>query len=1109
MPNSSNTPVRLGLMPPLSGLVQIYGQEICWAARIAVDEINQAGGLLGRPLELIIEDDGSLPETAVPAAKRLIDEHQCCAIIGNLLSNSRIAVSDRVSEPRHIPYLNFSFYEGSIAGRYFFHFAALPNQQIQCMIPYMAKKYGPKMYFAGNNYEWPRGSIEAAKATLLPLGGDVVGEQYLPIGCSMEDIDWLLEGLERSGADVFVPYFAGTDQIRLLTRFTEKGLKQRMAVVMGHFDEVMVSHLSPEVREGLYSSNSYFMSVDTEENQAYLERLASLPEVNGIWPKGKGVLSNFGEGTYVCVKAFAEAVKQAGSTDADALVAALEQSAVSAPQGPVNMDRSTHHAQVNSYLSCCRADGTFEIIEHFGAIAPEIPVRYHEQFRRTFFGMICAPDDAARIAQDALEARQRDHGASRILSIADTAVIATDEDGVITEVNASAAELFAYQQDEMVGMSVHSLVPPNIRSRHAEYLRRFIEGETTQLRMAQRSEVSGYRKDGTYFPMEASIAKVASDDGWVLVATIRDLTDVKQVKEELAWKATHDVLTGLPNRALILERLSHALERSKREEGNLALLFIDLDGFKEVNDSYGHEAGDYLLQTMSERLLHGVRPGDTVGRLAGDEFVVLCEGLEHVEAVAQVAQRLSEALRSVVNYQSASLSISASIGIAVGHGTTHSAEDLLRNADTAMYAVKQNGRDGWQFFSKLVQQEASRRLEIASGLRHAIERDEFYVHYQPIVGSDSGYVRGVELLLRWRSPNGEISPALFIPVAETSSIIIDIGRWVFEQACLTQQRLQERFGEHAPYISVNLSTRQMSDNSLVESFQAILARTGARAENLVLEITETALMADVSTNREVLERFVDMGMRLAVDDFGTGYSSLAQLIHLRAHTLKVDRAFIEHLEDRQDSQAVVAAISRMGRALKMHLVAEGVETSGQRDLICALGIQSIQGYFFYRPMSESALCALLAEREQVLNIDDHQMHFLIYLSRPVPGMGAEQFKEIASRAAQANRRSGITGHLILLDGACVQYLEGKQAVVLDLFEHIRCDSRHTDVTLLAQGPISDRLFMDWHMGFHRMDDSLLQEAAGFARRGKGVFECYRSNPEMCCTLFEAVSARVL
>jgi ABC-type branched-subunit amino acid transport system substrate-binding protein len=320
MNDNALNPIRLGLMPPLTGLVGLYGVEICNAARIACGEINATGGLLGRRLELIIEDDGSLPQTAVPAALRLVEQHHCDVIIGNLLSNSRIAVAAQVAEPKRIPYLNFSFYEGSISGRYFFNFAALPNQQIDKMIPRLAELHGLKMFFAGNNYEWPRGSIDAAKRSLIGLGGDILGEEYLPIGASLQDIDALLNKVARSGADVFVPYFAGEDQRHLLTRFTEMGLKKRMAVVMGHYDEMMVSQLPAHVREGFYSSNTYFMSVDTTVNRNYLEQLAHLPGISGIWPNGNGIVTNFGEGTYLCVRAYAKAVEMAGTTEQDAVV---------------------------------------------------------------------------------------------------------------------------------------------------------------------------------------------------------------------------------------------------------------------------------------------------------------------------------------------------------------------------------------------------------------------------------------------------------------------------------------------------------------------------------------------------------------------------------------------------------------------------------------------------------------------------------------------------------------------------------------------------------------------------------------------------------------------
>lgn len=327
--------IRLGLMAPLSGVVGLYGREIVTAAKIACDEINESGGVLGAPLELVIEDDGSLPESAVTAANKLVNEYKCSALIGNLLSNSRIAVTYRVAEPSRVPLLNFSFYEGSIMSRYFFHFAALPNQQIHTMIPYMQKNFGNSFFFAGNSYEWPRGSIDAAKKIVIKNGGQVAGEEYLPIGCSIEMLETILDKLVASGANVFVPYFAGQDQINLLMLFAKRGLKNKFSVVMGHYDELIASQLSPEVREGFYSSNTYFMTVDTDANKSYKKRLLQMPGVDGVWPQGNGILTNFGEGTYLCVKAFALAVSTAHSAEPFKLLSPLKKVRVYGPQGLV------------------------------------------------------------------------------------------------------------------------------------------------------------------------------------------------------------------------------------------------------------------------------------------------------------------------------------------------------------------------------------------------------------------------------------------------------------------------------------------------------------------------------------------------------------------------------------------------------------------------------------------------------------------------------------------------------------------------------------------------------------------------------------------------------
>lgn len=1058
-------------MPPLTGVVEMYGAEIIHAARIACDEINRSGGVLGQPIELIVEDDGSLPQTAVPAARRLVNDHRCVAIIGNLLSSSRIAVAGQVAEPEGIPYLNFSFYEGSIYSRYFFHFAALPNQQIDKMIPYMAEHYGLKMFFAGNNYEWPRGSIDAAKRCLHKLDGDVLGEEYLPIGASLDEINTLLELVARSGADVFVPYFAGFDQIRLLTRFTEMGLKKHMAVVMGHFDEVLASRLSAQVRQGFYSSNTYFMSLDTAENRAYFQKLAAEPGVDGIWPNGNGMLTNFGEATYVCVKAFAKAVEQAGSTDSEALVEALETVSVSGPQGIVKMDASTHHAWVNTYLSRCNADGSFSIIESFNLNPPHIPERY---IRQSGDLHISSPSAhvTIQVQEAAKSALTKLNTAQQILSIADMAILATDENGIITEANVNACKLFGYSGAEILGMSVHLLLPPHFRQRHAELVKQFIESDETQRNMSGRGELTGYRKDGSFFPLEASIGKFRLGERWMLVVTLRDISSRKQAEEELLWQATHDSLTGLPNRALIRERLTSALQRTRRHGANVALLFVDLDDFKLINDTYGHQMGDLLLKTIAARLIELIRPGDTLARLAGDEFVILCEQIEQPTALSLIAERINAALRQPMVLNGHSLYVTASIGIAAGHGSTHSTDDLLRYADTAMYEVKQKGRDGWHFFNDSLEQKIRQRLSVTQGLRLAIERNELSPRFQPIVCADSGRIIGAELLLRWFPKDGEISPAIFIPIAEMTGAIIAVGLWVFRQACRAEVEWRQRWQSLAPdYISVNVSARQLNEESLADDFAKILQETGADPRRILLEITETSLMADIDTNLRVLRRLADLGMRVAVDDFGTGYSSLAQLTRLPVNVLKIDRAFVDGIDTQPENRAVNRAIVGLARALGLKLVAEGVENIEQLLELRALGCDFIQGYLFHRPLDEANFIDKFNQEldtGQSVAAAEPPLFFLIYVSKPTEPLSDSQLDALLEKTRAANNSRGITGCLLYMDGCFMQILEGNRKTVLSLVEKIKRDPRHRDFRLVMQAAQQRRIFQDWSMGFRNL-----------------------------------------
>ncbi len=953
--DSKEDVVRLGLLAPLSGLVEMYGQELCWAAQIEVDAINQRGGILGKKIELVIADDGSLPNTAVPAARKLIQEDGCTAIIGNLLSNSRIAVAHQVSLPFRTPYLNFSFYEGSIYTPYFFHFAALPNQQIDKMIPYMIRHFGSKIFFAGSNYEWPLGSIDAGIHALELCGGEKVGEEYFPIG--EMDLDELFNSLKRSGADVFVPYFAGSDQIRLLTRFTEEGLKNRMAVVMGHYDEVLVSQLTPEVREGFYSCNTYFMSLDTQENRTYLEKLAALPSVHGIWPKGNGTLTNFGEGVCLCVRAFAKAAAKAGSFKTQALIEALKIAEVEGPQGTVHMDPVTQHASVNTYLARCNADGTFSVIENFGLCPPEIPKRYEPLFAaltKTPLKSATSTDETPT-RQEKLSRFSQEDIAHRVLAVTDICIISADENGIILHANDSACRYFGYTRAEMIGATIDLLIPPRYREMHQEHFTRFLASPNMEIRMEQRGEILCYRSDGSEFPAEATISKFKDGDRWVLVATIMDITKRKKGEKDLLWRASHDQLTQLPNRSLIHERLTQALQRTATSGMQVGVLFIDLDKFKLVNDSYGHEAGDQLLCEVAKRLLQAVRPGDTVGRFAGDEFVVICDAIEDVETIEQIAHRIVHSVREPVSIiGSRQIFPTLSLGIACGRAPTHTADDLLSHSDNALYTAKESGRNKWVLFSKEIFETTRAHFNIANSLKEALMSDDFAVWYQPIYAADGKKMSGAEALVRSRSSEGWISPATFIPIAEETGTIIPLGLKIFEKVCRMQAKHKQFFdGGHIGYISYNLSSRQLADKNLLTQFGQIIKTEGAQPARIMLEVTETALMTNMEENIRTLQAFNELGFSFAIDDFGVGYSSFAQLLRLPIYCIKMDRIFVSNITEPR-GKCVAAAIMQVAKQLGMKLVAEGVETAEQASLLVGLGCDQMQGFLYARPMPQES-----------------------------------------------------------------------------------------------------------------------------------------------------------
>jgi diguanylate cyclase (GGDEF)-like protein/PAS domain S-box-containing protein len=457
-----------------------------------------------------------------------------------------------------------------------------------------------------------------------------------------------------------------------------------------------------------------------------------------------------------------------------------------------------------------------------------------------------------------------------------------------------------------------------------------------------------------------------------MVGTTQDITDRKQAEAQIRFLAYYDGLTLLPNRVLFMERLDLALSSARRQSRMLAILFLDLDRFKRINDTLGHGPGDRLLQSVAERLRRCLRSSDTivrgdplntndaVARLGGDEFIVTLQDINRGEDAAIVARRILEALKEPFRLEDQEVVISASIGISLFPHDGTSVETLLKNADAAMYHAKDLGRSGYQFYDKSMNAAALKRLSLENRLRRALEQKELELYYQPLFDVDAGSIIGAEALIRWRHPDlGLVSPAEFIPLAEETGLILPIGEWVLREAC-TRMEAWHRAGHKSMLVSVNLSGRQFRDGHLGEVVKRALEISGLDARCLELEITESVLMREAEETIAALRELKALGVRISVDDFGTGYSSLAYLTRFPIDTLKIDQSFVRDLKIDRGDVAITAAILAMGRGLNLTVIAEGVETREQMDLLRRQGCRRMQGYFLGRPVPVQEFERLLA-----------------------------------------------------------------------------------------------------------------------------------------------------
>ena len=539
-------------------------------------------------------------------------------------------------------------------------------------------------------------------------------------------------------------------------------------------------------------------------------------------------------------------------------------------------------------------------------------------------------------------------------------ITVTDAGGSIIYQSPSVTPVFGYEPSELVGTELQRLVhPEDVHSVVASLV------ETARISGAERIECRVRHADGSWRYVESAVTARLDDPSIAgMVLNTRDITERKELEDQLAHQAFHDSLTGLANRALFRNRVEHALARMRRQRRPIAVLLLDLDGFKTVNDSLGHAFGDQLLVAVANRLRDHLRPSDTACRLGGDEFAVLAEDLADAADAEVVADRILDALKIPFTVGAKEVVLTASIGVTIAETTQRDADDLLRNADVAMYTAKGRGRSRFELFKPSMHQAMLDRMDLESDLRRAVERGEFLLNYQPTVALATGWISGMEALVRWQSPErGLVPPSVFIPVAEDTGLIVKLGEWVLEEACRQAVAWKSEFGPDAPRtMNVNLSARQLQDEGLVDTVASILERTGVRPEHVVLEITESAVMADAEAMIARLHELKGLGVRLAIDDFGTGYSSMSYLVQFPIDVLKIDRSFVHGVGSDPQKMGIVRTIVELGRILELQTVAEGIEVVEEveelRSLECELG----QGYWFSRPMPVEAAVAMLAEQ---------------------------------------------------------------------------------------------------------------------------------------------------
>jgi diguanylate cyclase (GGDEF)-like protein/PAS domain S-box-containing protein len=564
-----------------------------------------------------------------------------------------------------------------------------------------------------------------------------------------------------------------------------------------------------------------------------------------------------------------------------------------------------------------------------------------------------------KAVEDALYV-EKERAVVTLNSIGD-AVLCTDISGNITYLNLVAEKMTGWLREEATGKpfaEVFRIIDGATRTTARDPMEMAV-GQNRTVGLTVNCVL--IRRDGFESAIEDSAAPIHDRAGRVTGAVIvfHDVSVARAMSVQMTHSAQHDVVTNLPNRLLLSDRITQAIALARRQHRPLAMIFLDLDRFKYINDSLGHAVGDQLLQSVSRRLLASVRTSDTVSRLGGDEFVVLLPEITHPVDAATSAKKMLLSLSAPHSIGGQDLHIDGSIGISLYPEDGGDAETLIKNADTAMYNAKEKGRNNFQFFKAEMNLKAVERQSLESGLRRALEREEFLLHYQPKVNLDTGEITGVEALIRWQQPErGVVPPSQFVPVAEECGLIVQIGRWALHEACRQAREWQDA-GLPFKRISVNVSAAEFRAKTFVEVVSTTLRETGLEARYLDLELTESVLMQDAETAAAILHALKMVGVHIAVDDFGTGFSSLSYLRQFPIDILKIDKSFIHQITSDPNDSTIVSAIIDMGKNLKQRVIAEGIETQEQRAFLQARHCAEGQGYLFSRPLAAAQFAHLL------------------------------------------------------------------------------------------------------------------------------------------------------